>query len=207
VTTPLAREHLLELHCIQPIENVGSILNLGILSHERAARVKHASVAMEEIQDRRSRVVIPGAGRKLHSYANLYVNGRNKMMFKLLHGPGHEQLCVLRISTDVLDLDGVVVADRNASSDVVRFAPSPAGLTNITKELVFARYWTHPDDPIAEQNHGAIVCAEILVPDRVDPRYVTGAYASCQASAEKLRALVDKDGFTVTVNRSVFFQG
>lgn len=205
MATPLSREHLKELHCIQPIENIASILNLGILSHERAKAVRHKSVAMEEIQDRRARVTIPGTGRKLHTYANLYINGRNKMMFKLLHGPGHEQLCILRVSTDVLDLDGVIVADRNASTDLVRFAPAPGGLGNIKKELVFAQYWNH-DDPIAKQRHGAIVCAELLVPDVVAPKHIKGAYVSCDESADTLLESAP-DGFRVTVKPYLFFQG
>lgn len=82
--TPLTREHVPELHCIEAIGNLESILELGILSHEQARGVPHTSVAMEAIQDRRARVAIPGTGRKLHSYANLYISGRNKMMYKLL---------------------------------------------------------------------------------------------------------------------------
>lgn len=203
MTTPLAREHVPELHCIQPITNVSSVLRLGILSHERAARVPHTSVAMEEIQERRARVTIPGTGRKLHSYANLYINGRNKMMFKLLHGPGHEQLCVLRVSAAVLDQEGVIVADRNASADAVAFRAAPSGLSQITKELVFARYWTH-DDPIDQQRHGQIVCAEVLVPDAVVPEMIDGVYASCEASARILRAAAGE--LPVTINADLFFQ-
>jgi hypothetical protein len=201
---PLTRADVPELHCIQPIENVASILRLGILSHERAAKVRHKSVAMEEIQDRRSRVTIPGTGRKLHTYANLYINGRNKMMYKLLYGPGHEELCVVRVSTDLLDQEGVIIADRNASADAVAFRPSPGGLGQIIKELVFARYWTH-NDPIAQQRHGQIVCAEVLVPDLVPPELIEGAYASCSASAKSLRAATGSS-LTVTINADLFFQ-
>jgi hypothetical protein len=203
--TPLSREHLTELHSIQPLTNVASILNIGILSHEQAARVAHDSVAMEEIQARRARVTVPGTGRKLHSYANLYVNGRNKMMFKLVRGSvGHEALCVLRISTAVLDLEGVIVADRNASTDLVRFAPSPGGLANISKELVFAQYWNH-DDPLQKQLHGAIVCAEVLVPDVVRPDFIEGAYVSCDAAATELRNFVGDD-LDITRKPYLFFE-
>jgi hypothetical protein len=65
--TPLAREHLTELHYILPIENVDSILEHGILSNHRAQKIAHTSVAMEEIQARRALVTIPGANRKLHT--------------------------------------------------------------------------------------------------------------------------------------------
>ena len=56
----MERHELTELHYITPIANVPSILELGILSHNRAKRVRHESVAMNEIQDRRARVTVPG---------------------------------------------------------------------------------------------------------------------------------------------------
>ena len=70
---------LTELHNITHLKNLRSIFENGILSHERAKKVKHESVAMHEIQDRRADVVLPN-NRKLHSYANVYVYARNKMM-------------------------------------------------------------------------------------------------------------------------------
>jgi len=99
----MKRDELQELHFITPIENVPSILELGILSHHRATQLQHRSIAMREIQDRRTSVVVPGAGRKLHEYANLYLCGRNPMLYKRRH----DAICVLAVSTDVLDLPGV----------------------------------------------------------------------------------------------------
>jgi hypothetical protein len=208
VETPLSRELVPELHCIQPIENVASIMERGILSHDRAAHVPHRSVAMEDIQDRRAKVTVRGTNRKLHSYANVYINGRNKMMIKLVkytEDVDASELCLLRISDEVLDLPDVVIADRNASADIVRFDPSPAGLANITKELVYATWWYHEGDPIRTYDHGQIVCAEVLVPDVLPPEYITGAYVSCDESASALLDAVDSEGFTVTVRRKMFF--
>jgi len=112
------REELSELHYIAHMSNVASILGQGILSNRRASQVGHTSVAMQAVQDRRAKVVVPG-GRKLHDYANLYVCARNPMLYK--RQGQHADLCVLQVSTDVLDLLGVVVTDANASSDYVRF--------------------------------------------------------------------------------------
>jgi hypothetical protein len=35
-----------ELHCIMPIANIGSVMQRGILSNERAAKLTHHSVAL-----------------------------------------------------------------------------------------------------------------------------------------------------------------
>jgi hypothetical protein len=67
----MERHELEELHYITPLSNVASILQHGLLSHIRVAKLKHTSVAMQEIQDRRSNVRVPG-GRKLHEYVHMW---------------------------------------------------------------------------------------------------------------------------------------
>jgi hypothetical protein len=89
----MTRAELPELHFIAPIDNLASIIAQGILCHERAKNVGHRSVAMEEIQERRRKVIVPG-GLRLHQYANLYINARNKMMFKLKAELGDAGLAV-----------------------------------------------------------------------------------------------------------------
>lgn len=59
-----------EFQCIMPMENILSVMTHGILSHEQASRLAHASVAMEAIQEKRDKKHVPG-GLKLHQYANL----------------------------------------------------------------------------------------------------------------------------------------
>jgi hypothetical protein len=72
----LKRSELEELHYITPIDNLRSIVKHGILSNRQAKRLKHASVAVDEIQERRAKILVPG-GRPLHHYACLYICGRN----------------------------------------------------------------------------------------------------------------------------------
>jgi hypothetical protein len=105
-----------ELQCIMPIGNIPSVLATGILSHENAAKLKHHSVAMQAMQDRRDLKTVPG-GLRLHQYANLYFHARNPM----LSVRRHEDVCVLRVSTAVLQMQGTVITDQNAASKYVRF--------------------------------------------------------------------------------------
>ena len=159
----MERDELQELHYIAPVYNVRSILRHGILSHRRAEKLPHESVAMQELQDRRVSKSVPG-GKRLHEYANLYICGRNPMLYKRLDQ--HEQICVLSVSTDVLDLRGVVVTDRNAGSDYVQFRPAPGGLSIVNQELTFADSWTSADQ-IDYWRRKAAKCAEILVPAKL----------------------------------------
>ena len=193
------RHELAELHFITPIDNVPSIVRWGILSHVRAARLLHRSVAMQEIQDLRARVAIPGAGRRLHEYANLYVCGRNPMLYKRRL----EAVCVLAVSTDVLDVAGVIVTDQNAAGTYVSFRAAPGGLRYVDKELTFADDWRDADQ-IQYWRKKAAKCAEVLVPDCVDPRFLQHAYVMNDEIKARLDAL--DTTLDVRVDRHLFFR-
>jgi hypothetical protein len=181
-----------EFQCIMPLANIPSVLQHGILSYERAAKLKHHSVALQGVQDLRDQKQIPG-GLRLHQYANLYFHARNPMMFKRKDQAG--ELCVLRVSIDVCKLPGVVFADSNASSKYVRFlAPSQWGVLNF--DDIYAMDWRHPDDQIAYWRHAARKCAEVLVPQQVQVTFVTGAYVVDEEAEQKIVAA----GFNLPVS-------
>ena len=189
-----------ELHCIMPIANVGSVIAHGILSYERAAQLEHQSVALQPVQDRRDRKQIPG-GLKLHQYANLYFHARNPMLFKRLGEAAN--LCVLQVSTQVLGLDGTVIADQNAASDYVRFL-HPRQWRALDFDAIYAMDWRHPGDQIAYWQHRAKKCAEVLVPHRVQPGFLAGAHVVDEAAKARLA----DNGFAlpVTVSPVLFFR-
>jgi hypothetical protein len=168
----MKREEVKELHYITAIENVASILQRGILSHRRAERVAHSSVAMQEVQDRRSGIRIPNA-RALHEYANLYFCARNPMLF--LRRNVADTLCVLRVDSSVVDLAGVILTDGNAASGATAFYPSPTGLSKIDREMVFAKYWVEGNGEVNTEKK-RVKCAEVLVPDRVEASLIIGAH-------------------------------
>ena len=182
-------DDLEELYYIAPIVNAASIWQRGILSHEASASVQHTSAAKAEVQKRRAakRIPLPGGKwRSLHSYANLYISVRNPMMFTLVHHGWSNELCVARVDKSVLGIEGVVIADRNAAADMARFEPAPHGLELIDKERVFAKYWTHRNDLFDEWRHKSEECAEVLVPDRVPPEYIIGAYVASVQGVDRL---------------------
>ena len=196
----MERHELSELHYITPIDNISSIQRWGILSHRRAQQIDHKSVAQPEIQERRAKVVVP-VGRKLHEYANLYICARNPMMYK--RKSQHADLCVLRVSPNVLDLEGVVITDGNASSDYARFAPAPSGLVIVDRALTFTDNWTH-HDPIEYYRRKFAKCAEVLVRDHVPTDFIIGTYVSCQMSLDRVSGL--KLGIHATINSHMFFR-
>jgi len=191
-----------ELYYITHINNIPSIIANGILSYKRASGHQHISVALEEVQARRAVKKVPG-GNPLHDYVNLYFDARNPMLY-LLSLKDHENLCVLTIDKEVIKLPGVVLTDRNASSDYVRFSKFPDGLKLIDKDTLFAQYWTHSEDPIREMEHKSIKCAEVLILDKIESSYILGAHTSCIESCNSFQKKCDK--ISVRINAYLFFR-
>ena len=67
------------LYNIQAIDNVPSIMQRGLLSNERASRINHVSIAMNEVQVRRELVRVPSQ---------------------------NEEICILKFDRSVLDFGG-----------------------------------------------------------------------------------------------------
>jgi len=182
-----------------PLANIASVLECGILSHERVSKLIHCSVAMPEIQDRRDKKHVPG-GLKLHQYANLYFHARNPMLYK--RKDEADDLCVLRVSTEVAAISGVVITDRNAASDYVRFLhPSQSSLLDF--DAIFALDWRHPNDLIRQYSHRSQKCAEVLVPNCVEPNFIIGAYVVDEVTAARLRTAF---AGPILIDRLLFFR-
>jgi len=183
-----------ELHYLTSIENLRSIHVHGVLSHDLAAKVPHVDVSNQQVQDarRNKRVAFAehATPRRLHSYANLFLHGRNSMLRELCHRCGHESIAVLRIGAEALDLPDVVIADQNAASKYARFYASPGGLAHLDERYVFARDWGDPAvDEIDYWRRKSRRSAEALIPDRVEPELIRGAYVSCNRSRSACRKL------------------
>jgi hypothetical protein len=200
----LNRDELKELHYITPIANVPSIVANGILSNELAQKIPHESCASDDIQKRRAKVKIPNGGA-LHSYANVYINARNSMMY--LRKDEHHNLAILSVSSNTADLPGAIVTDRNAASYPI-FKQAPEGLEMIKSETVFAEYWTHPDDLIEQDRHKKAMCAEVLIRYKIEPCHIMKAYVSCRESEQSLKAALEQAGLQLNIEivPHLFFQ-
>lgn len=191
----MQREKLAELHYIAHVANVPSICERGVLSHRRAARVGHRSVADPEVQDRRKGKRVPG-GLLLHDYANLYITARNPMLFKRIEDGLLDVLCVVRVSAAVLDLEGVVITDRNAATFGCRFKPAPEGLADIDTELIARTYWKD-GDALEQERCWNAKFTEVLVPHQIEPCHLTGIYVGTSTA----KATLGADGVSLDISR------
>lgn len=171
------------LYNITAIENIPSIMQNGILCHDKASKIQHTSVAIESVQTRRAYVRIPH-GLRLHQYANLYFDYHNPMLSYLR--AQNEELCILALYASVLDIPDCIISDRNAAVEFAMFYPAGEGIGELDFEKILAQFWLHPDDKLEERNHKAIKCAEILVPDHIPYGYVSAACVVSETAKEEL---------------------
>jgi hypothetical protein len=124
-------------------------------------------------------------------------------MYIVLHHHRVEELCVLIIDKAILYLKNVVISDENAARDWAMFEPSPDGLDMLKREEVFSESWMHPDPYEKERLKGAM-CAEVLVPDSLETKYILGAYVAGQRGYELLSGICPD--LTITINNNIFFR-
>lgn len=188
-----------ELYCITPISNVASIMSEGILSHNEARRIHHRSIAEQSVQERRQNKKIPGTNKHLHDYANLYFDAHNPMLSA--RRDMNDTICVLRIKSDILSLDGVIVTDQNASRDCW-FKPVSEGLPLLKHSEVFAEFWINRDDFMEEYRLKGVKCAEVLVPRCVHHFSIFGAYVANTTALNNFRQV---STLPVEIKGSIFF--
>ncbi|MCK4248814.1 MAG: DUF4433 domain-containing protein [Candidatus Omnitrophica bacterium] len=189
-----------ELYFITDLVNVPSIMKDGILSHKRAQKIQHSSIALEDVQNRREDKKIPGTKKELHDYANVYFDAHNPMLSRVRHK--NNSICVLRIKKDILDITNVIVTDQNASRDCW-FKPVDEGLSLLKAEEVFATWWTNSEDYFEEYRLKGVKCAEVLVPDLIQPSYIFGAYVANNKAKEEFEKVTS---LPVKINGTMFFQ-
>lgn len=193
------RSDVKELYFITYIENVPSILKIGILSHNQSKNVSFCDISESGVQDRRARKKIPGTNKGLHDYANLYFDAHNPMLSR--RRLKNDKICVLRIDNSILNIDGVIVTDQNAARDCW-FKTVAEGLPLLNREEVYAVFWLD-NDPIKQDRQKGIKCVEVLIPDLVDPEFIIGAYAANDTAYNNLCKICEID---VIINNKMFFQ-
>lgn len=189
-----------EFHFITPIENLNSVFSRGILSHNTIGSFPHRDVSMSEVQCKRAAIQVPN-GLTLHDYANVYFNARNPMMYKLKDNC--DTLCVLKVSKQILSINGVVITDGNAGSGWSVFK-HPTEMNSLDFNVIFAQSWIHQDDKIATITHKRSMCAEVLVPRSIAPKYLNGIYVV----NKNVEFKVKQQGFTgeIEIKPAIFFR-
>ena len=160
------------LYNINNLKNLNSIFYHGILSHNlmKEKQIAHCDISNQSVQDIRDNKIIPG-GKKLHDYANLYIDARNPMMYTEVCNRDIDKLCVICVDKRVLDLEDTIVTDQNAATNFASFMTPDEGVKLLNFDAIRARYWTNLN-PLIQKRLRQIKCAEVLVLNRIPVEYL-----------------------------------
>lgn len=114
-----------------------------------------------------------------------------------------QSLCVLAISSVILDFEGTVVSDGNAASDYSRFYAPEEGMERLEFARIYDKSWTDKDFN-KQKIKKRIKCAEILVPNKIAYDYVMGAIVVDEHAKQELQS----SGFQkeIVIAPKVFFR-
>jgi hypothetical protein len=181
------RRSIRNLYYITHRENVGSILRHGILSHEevQGGGIDYTAIYDTEIVSRRSSILTPD-GRSLWGFANLYLQPRNPMLYRVAIERGVENLAVVAVKSQILGRQDVVFADGNAAhgSTTILAAAHRDQFIREVADIHDLSWWS------AEDGSKRRIMAECLVPHRVDPAMIDAIYVANAAVAADLQATV-----------------
>lgn len=126
------------LYYITHIDNLPSIFENGILAHERIEAENGQFISMFKGKtdaknniSKRGKIKPQDSEENLLGYANLLFQPRNPMMYRAIFETGKDKLAVLEIADTVLNEQGIIIADGNATDELTRFYPRIQGLNKL----------------------------------------------------------------------------
>lgn len=184
-----------ELYYMAHYQNLGSIMERGILSHALVAQagLGHVDVSDPGAQQWRA-LPEPVFGCAIHAYVPLYFNPRNPMLY--VRRNQQQNLVMLCVSTKAVETaEQVLFTDGNAACRNTHFSAS----FNVVKAAVpvlEAAYWHNFPEGRRMR------CAEALVLGNVAPHFIDRVACNNLPLAQHLQ---QQYGLAATVDKSLFF--
>lgn len=197
---------LKELYYITHIKNVPSILKRGILSHESVEKehIQFTPIYNAQIVANRREKQTPD-GRSLWSFANLYFQPRNAMLYRVVFfgDPAHKNdIVILGVRLDILNRPDIFISTGNAAHSLSVILPAQEGRKVISriKRDIDKEYWTE------ENGSKRKMMAECLVPDVIPPEFIQGIYVASYDTVDKMKAVLQQTNLPVIPEPRMFFQ-
>lgn len=160
------------LYYITHIDNIPSILERGILSHEKitAASFSYTPIYNNSVVERRRRRFTPD-GKNLWHYVNLFFQPRNPMLYGRINEIGRQNLAILGVANTVLQEQGIFITDGIAPNNSTHIYPQPEGLEMLQtrQAIIQSTSWISWKD---DRELRCKLMAECLVPHQVEPEYI-----------------------------------
>ena len=192
-----------ELYYITHIGNLPSILARGVLSHAKmeAEGVHSTPIYDTDIVSRRNHIMTPDR-KDLWSYANLYFQPRNAMMYRVVHEIEPKNLAVIGISKSVLNEQDIFITDGNAAHETTQFFFPSKGLEILRQQWSIIRNdWWNRDDGSKRK-----IMAECLIPGHIKPEYIQSVYVANNSARDTAQKKVGNSDVPVSSEPDMFFQ-
>jgi hypothetical protein len=198
----MKRLQVKELYYITHIDNMPSILKQGILSHEQiqARNIPYTPIYDEEIVSNRRDIVTPD-GRSLWSFANLYFQPRNPMLYRVLHEKSTNDIAILSVLSNILDRPDIFVSTGNAahgSSDILQTTEIKKALPQILRNTLNVDWWNEVDGSKRK------IMAECLVPEMISPDQIQSIYVASRTAKKKLETTIESTSLAVVSEPRMF---
>jgi KaiC/GvpD/RAD55 family RecA-like ATPase len=182
----IAAKYMTALYHMANIDNIQSLLELGLLPKNEVARrgLAFTNISNASVQARRDMKCDSQYGRNLHDYASLYINPRNAMLKCVLRGRPHS-IYILEIGLDVLNEASFVFTNANAAANRSRFYKNIRDLDELNWDIIRSEDCYGPEKFWMQQ-----VQAEFLINPEVMAKFITGVLCRDEASLERLRKTV-----------------
>lgn len=199
----MPRGHIEGLYYITHIDNLPSILQRGILSHDRIVRdeVPFTPVYDAGIVANRRDILTPD-GRTLWSFANLYFQPRNPMLYRVLHEKSPDDIVILAVQPDVVSRNDIFVSTGNAAHSLSEILPAREGVRHIPeiRRDTDVDWWTEADGSKRK------IMAECLAPDCLPAHLIRTIYVASREAASRVERIIQPRNLPVIPDPKMFFE-
>ena len=156
------------------VDNLISIIENGLLSHNRAHREGYVTrdISLQEVNDRRRFKSV--YGRPLHGYVPLYFNPRNPML--AYRRAMQDSIAILYLDKSLLFQDETVFTDGNAANNATAFYSDLQDLDKLDWQCINfpGNNWTRFEGSrqVTFLENRRKRCAEVLIPEISPPQHV-----------------------------------
>ncbi|GBF80518.1 DarT ssDNA thymidine ADP-ribosyltransferase family protein [Aphanothece sacrum] len=191
------------LYYITHIENIPSILERGILSHQEVERlnIDFTPIYDHEIVSKR-KDKSTGENDSLWNYANLYFQPRNPMMYRVVHEKDTRNIAIIAVKSNVLSEIGVRVTNGNAANNATEFYPSSEGRKVLEKnwKIIQNDWWNDSD------GSKRIIMSECLVPRKIKSDFIDSIFVCDHHTQSKVKQLISNSNIPVIPEPTLFFK-
>ncbi len=192
------------LYYICHINNLKSILDEGLFSHNKIQTLSHKVIYDEGIINRRKDIKPnPEKNETLWDFANLYFNARNAMLYRVIHEQNLEDITIIQFNKSVLDYaknHNGYISIGNAAHSESYFSEVTKGLKDLKKKWSFwhKEYWNESD------GSKRLMMSELMVKDKIPADYINSIYVKSETIGDKVKKITNFDNIITQPN--MFFQ-